>query len=319
MTSPIPIRMAGYGPPTTGFSKALKFIGDKLSARFGPRLAIDYVWNIMDHGHKAEDILTLVESGEMTLGYQSSSYLTDRVPELGFVDLPFLFSSNAQARAAMDGALGAFLARKTEERVNYRILGWFENGFRHISNRLHPIHLPADIKGMKIRVLPSEIQKRTFELLGAIAMPMDLTEAIAMIKAGTLDAQENPLANTVTYGVHKFHKFHTLTYHFYISRPVFLHRPAFEVMARRAAARHAGGGRRGGGLPARPGRGRARRVAQDHRRSRLRDRRIDGKGTCRLRRRRAAAVARRARHVWRGDVRDGGEALTRPGCVAARA
>jgi len=228
MTRPIPIRMAGYGPPTTGFSKALKFIGDKLAARFGPRVAIDYVWNIMDHGHKAEDILTLVESGEMTLGYQSSSYLTDRVPELGFVDLPFLFSSNAQARAAMDGALGAYLARKTEERANYRILGWFENGFRHISNRLHPIHRPADIKGMKMRVLPSEIQKRTFELLGAIAMPMDLTEAIAMIKAGTLDAQENPLANTVTYGVHKFHKFHTLTYHFYISRPVFLHRPTFE-------------------------------------------------------------------------------------------
>jgi TRAP-type C4-dicarboxylate transport system substrate-binding protein len=77
-------------------------------------------------------------------------------------------------------------------------------------------------------VLPSDVQKRTFELLGAVAMRMDLTEAIAMIKAGTLDAQENPLANTVTYGVHNFHKFHTLTSHFYISRPVFLHRPTFE-------------------------------------------------------------------------------------------
>jgi C4-dicarboxylate-binding protein DctP len=77
--------------------------------------------------------------------------------------------------------------------------------------------------------LPSEIQRRTFELLGAIAMRMDLTEAIAMIKAGTLDAQENPLANTVTYGVHKFHKFHTLTYHFYISRPIFLHRASFDA------------------------------------------------------------------------------------------
>ena len=82
---------------------------------------------------------------------------------------------------------------------------------------------------MKIRVLPSEIQKSTFELLGAIAMRMDLTEAIAMIKAGTLDAQENPLANTVTYGVHKFHKFHTLTSHFYISRSIFLHRTSFDA------------------------------------------------------------------------------------------
>ena len=229
MSKPIRIRMGGYGPPTTGFSKSLKFIGDKLQGQFGPRVEIEYVWNIMDHGYKAEDILTLVESGEMTLGYQSSSYLTDRVAELGFVDLPFLFANNAQARAAMDGALGEFLVAKTEERIGYRILGWFENGFRHISNRLRPVHLPADLKGMRIRVLPSEIQKRTFELLGAVAMRMDLTEAIAMIKAGTLDAQENPLANTVTYGVHKFHKFHTLTYHFYISRPVFLHRATFDA------------------------------------------------------------------------------------------
>jgi len=223
----IKIRMGGYGPPTTGFSKALKFIGDRLTAEFGGRIAVDYVWNIMDHGHKAEDILTLVENGEITLGYQSSSYLTDRVPELGFVDLPFLFSSTAQARGAMDGALGDFLARKTEDRIGYRILGWFENGFRHISNRLRPIHLPDDMNGMKIRVLPSEIHRRTFELLSATAMRMDLTDAIAMIKAGTLDAQENPLANTVTYGVHNFHKFHTLSYHFYISRPIFLHRAAF--------------------------------------------------------------------------------------------
>jgi TRAP-type C4-dicarboxylate transport system substrate-binding protein len=124
--------------------------------------------------------------------------------------------------------LGAFLARKTEERIGYRVLGWFENGFRHISNRLRPIHRPADMKDMRIRVLPSEIQRRTFELVGAQAMRMDLTECIAMIKAGTLDAQENPLANTVTYGVHQFHKFHTLTSHFYISRPIFLHRPAFD-------------------------------------------------------------------------------------------
>src|SRR6476619_847252 len=228
MSNPIKIRMGGYGPPSTGFSKSLKFIGDKLEAQFGKDVAIEYVFNIMDHGHKAEDILTLVEDGSMTLGYQSSSYLTDRVPELGFVDLPFLFADNAQARGAMDGALGSFLARKIEERIPYRILGWFENGFRHISNRLRPVHTPADLKDMRIRVLPSEVHKRTFELLGAAPMRMDLTEAIAMIKAGTLDAQENPFANTVTYGVHKFHKFHTMTSHFYISRPIFLHRPTFE-------------------------------------------------------------------------------------------
>jgi TRAP-type C4-dicarboxylate transport system substrate-binding protein len=228
MTAPIPIRMGGYGPPTTSFSRSLKLIGDTLAAQFGDRVSIKYVWNIMDFGYRAEDILWLVEDGILTLGYQSSSYLTDRVPELGFVDLPFLFDRTAAARAAIDGALGRFLAQKIEDRVNYRILGYFENGFRHISNRLRPVRTPSDLAGMRIRVLPSEVQARTFALLGAEPLRWDLTEAIAAIKAGTIDAQENPFANTVTYGVHKFHHFHTVTNHFYISRPIFLHRPAFE-------------------------------------------------------------------------------------------
>jgi TRAP-type C4-dicarboxylate transport system substrate-binding protein len=229
MGDPIQIRMGGYGPATTGFSRALQRIGDRLTAQFGDRLDIKYVWNIMELGYKAEDILWLVEHGLLTLGYQSSSYLTDRVPELGFVDLPFLFASNQQARAAVDGALGQLLARKIEERVGYRILGYFENGFRHLSNRLRGVHVPADLAGMRIRVLPSRIQARTFELLGAVPLRMDLTEAIAKIVAGEIDAQENPLSNTVTYGVHKFHRFHTLTNHFYISRPIFLHRAAFDA------------------------------------------------------------------------------------------
>lgn len=229
MTKPIAIRMGGYGPPTTSFSKSLKLIGDTLTAAFGDRIDVKYVWNIMDFGYRAEEILWLVEDGVLTLGYQSSSYLTDRVGELGFVDLPFLFQTRDQARVAMDGALGSFLADKIEERANYRILGWFENGFRQISNRLRRVRVPADLGGMRIRVLPSEVQARTFELLGAIPVRCDLTEAIAGIKAGTLDAQENPFANTVTYGVHKFHHFHTVSNHFYISRPIFLHRPSFEA------------------------------------------------------------------------------------------
>ena len=228
MGDPIQIRMGGYGPATTGFSRALKRIGDRLSSEFADQVDIKYVWNIMDLGFRAEDILWLVEHGLLTLGYQSSSYLTDRVPELGFVDLPFLFADSAAARAAMDGALGDRLARKIEEQAGYRVLGWLENGFRHISNRVRPVRAPADLKGLRIRVLPSRVQERTFELLGASPMRMDLTQAIEMIKAGTIDAQENPLTNTVTYGVHNFHRFHTLSKHFYISRPVFLNRTAFD-------------------------------------------------------------------------------------------
>jgi TRAP-type transport system periplasmic protein len=228
MANTITIRMGGYGPPTTGFSKSIKMIGDKLTAQFGDRVDVKYCWNIMDFGYKAEEIVWLVESGLLTLGYQSSSYLTDRVPELSLVDLPFLFRDNAHARSAMDGALGKRLVQAVESKCDFRVLGWYENGFRHISNRVRTIRTPADLKGVHIRVLPSQIQKRTFDLLGARPEIMDLTDAIRMIKAGEIDAQENPLTNTVTYGVHKFHRFHTISNHFYISRPIFLHRPTFD-------------------------------------------------------------------------------------------
>jgi TRAP-type C4-dicarboxylate transport system substrate-binding protein len=228
LDKPIQIRMGGYGPPTTSFSKSLKFIGDRLKSDFGDQIDIKYVWNIMDLGYRGEDILWLVESGILTLGYQSSSYLTDRVPELGFVDLPFLFNSNEQARTAIDGELGSHLTQKIEERINYTIMGYYENGFRHISNRIRPVQQPGDLEGMKIRVLPSDVQARTFALLGAIPLKMDLSDAIKRIISGSLDAQENPLANTVTYGVHKFHRYHTLSSHFYISRPIFTHRNSVE-------------------------------------------------------------------------------------------
>ncbi len=225
---PIRIIMGGYGPPTTSFSVALKQIGDRLEAKFPGQVEVRYVYNIMDLGYLGSDILWLVENGILTLGYQSSSYMTDRVPELGLADLPFLFTDTASARMAMDGRFGTLMAEAIEANMNYRILGYFENGLRHISNRVRPIRSPADLAGISIRVLPSEVLRWTFELFGAEPEIMDLTEAITRITGGTIDAQENPLANTVTYGVHNFHRYHSITNHLYLSRPIFLHRQSFD-------------------------------------------------------------------------------------------
>ena len=225
---PIRIIMGGYGPPTTSFSVALKQIGDRLEAKFPDQVEVRYVYNIMDLGYLGSDILWLVENGVLTLGYQSSSYMTDRVPELGLADLPFLFTDTESARTAIDGRFGELMAEAIEANMNYRILGYFENGLRHISNRVRPIRSPADLQGISIRVLPSEVMRWTFELFGADPEIMDLTAVITRITGGTIDSQENPLANTVTYGVHNFHRYHSITNHLYLSRPIFLHRQSFD-------------------------------------------------------------------------------------------
>ena len=224
-----PIVMGGYGPPTTTHSRALKLIGDRLVEAFGDEVDVRYVWNVMDFGYKAEEVLWMSERGVLTLAYQSTSYLTARVPELEFADLPFLFASVDEARTAMDRELGAYLSGKIEERIPaYRMLGYFENGYRHLSNRVRPIHSPADLRGLRIRSLPSRMHSRTYELMGATPLIMDLKPALAAIKSGAIDAQENPLANTVDYGVHLAHRYHTLTGHSYLSRGLYCNRAAFD-------------------------------------------------------------------------------------------
>ena len=156
MTKVVQIRMGGYGPPTTTFNRALRIIGDGLERRFGDRIEVKYVWNVMDLGHRSEDLWRLVEQGSLTLAYLSTSGLSGRIPELGMADLPFLFESETAARAAIDGAFGSFLAGKIEAEMNYRVLGFFENGFRQISNCLHQVRMPSDLAGMKIRILNSK-------------------------------------------------------------------------------------------------------------------------------------------------------------------
>jgi len=229
MSDPIQIRMGGYGPPTTTCSRGLKFLGDRLVAQFGKAVDVKYIWNVMDLGYKGGDLLWMAEHGILTLSYQSTSYLADRVPELEFADLPFLFDGLRDARAAMDGKLGAWLSRKIEERIpGYRVLGYFENGYRHVSNRLRPVRTPADLKGMRIRLMPGKVHARSFELLGAIPFSLDLKPGLEAIVSGAVDAQENPLANTVDYGAHKVHRFHTLTGHCYLSRGIYMNRAEFE-------------------------------------------------------------------------------------------
>lgn len=228
MKKTIQIRMGGYGPATTTCSRGLKIMGERLEARFADVVDVNYVWNVMDLGYKGGDLLWMAEHGILTLAYQSTSYLADRVPELEFADLPYLFDGLEDARAAMDGKLGAWLSRKIEERIDYRILGYFENGYRHISNRLRPIRKLSELAGMRVRLMPGQMHSRSFAALGAVPVSLDLKPGLEAVVSGAVDAQENPLANTVDYGAHKVHRYHTLTGHCYLSRGIYCNRAAFD-------------------------------------------------------------------------------------------
>lgn len=228
MSEPVRIRFAGYSPPDSTHSRAALHFRESLRQKAGEAVRVDLFWNVLDFGYKLEDLLSMVECGLLTLCYLSTSYLAARVPELEVIDLPFVFEDEAHAHAALDGRLGAFLSARTESRTGYRVLGYWDNGFRHLTNRLRPVRTPADLRGMRIRLQPNEVHVKTFELLGAVAVPVDLKEGIAMIERGEVDAQENPLANTVTYGVANHHRYVTLSGHLYGARGLYVHKESFD-------------------------------------------------------------------------------------------
>jgi tripartite ATP-independent transporter DctP family solute receptor len=229
MSSSIHIRFAGYSPPHTTHSRAIVRFRDALISRLGNSARVDIFWNVLDFGYKGLEMTSMVENGQLTMCYSSTAYgLSDIIPELQIIDLPFIFNNEEHAHRALDGELGKFLTQKIEEKKNFRMLGYWDNGFRHISNSRGPIRTPEDCDGLRIRLMPNEIHKKTFELLGAVPRATNLQQGLAMMESGELDAQENPLANTVAYGMSRFHNHITMTGHFYATRGIFANREAVD-------------------------------------------------------------------------------------------
>jgi TRAP-type C4-dicarboxylate transport system substrate-binding protein len=229
MTPAIPIRFGGYQPPTSVHHRAADVLGRALRARLGPAVQFELVGNIMDAGHRAADLLTMVEQGTMTMCYFSASYLAARVPEFALLDLPFLLSDRTHAYAVLDGPLGHRLAAQLRAGTGFQLLGFWDNGFRHLSNRLRPIRTPADCQGLRLRTLMSELHQQVFSLLGFEPVFLDVKDLIDRVRTGTIDAQENPLTNIYNFGIHAHHRYMTLSSHFFGVTVLLCHQPTYEA------------------------------------------------------------------------------------------
>ena len=219
------IILGGYAPADSSFGRGLSLIGERLEARFGDTVALRYIYNILDIGYPAGgELRWLVDAGVLTLAY---AQMPDGTPALDVAALPFLFPDEASARAVMDGPLGEAAAAQIESQNNYRVLGFFENGLRHITNSVRPVRTPADARGLRIR--PHRTQARLFELLGAAGPVIELPAAIPLMASGTIDGQENPFENVVDYGIHTHQRYYTTTAHSYLSRPIFVNRDRFDA------------------------------------------------------------------------------------------
>lgn len=224
----IDMRFGGYQGPASVHSRALAVLRREVESRLGDSVRIEIDGNIVARGRNAADLLTMVEGGDLTLCYFSTSYLGRRVPEFAVLDLPFVVRDRHKAYAALDGSLGTMLAERLAMRSNYRVLGYWDNGFRHFSNGVRPIRRPADCRGLRIRNLSSELHTRTFEMLGFEPVTLDVRELVPAVRSGEVDAQDNPLTNIRNFGILDYHRWVTLSGHFFGFAGLLCHAPSYE-------------------------------------------------------------------------------------------
>ena len=210
------ITLGGYQPPTSVHNRAAEIFGKEMTARVGDAVTFDMDGNkVESKGVQAIDLPKMVDRGDLSMCYFASSYLAEEVPEVAIFDLPFLVHSREKAYAALDGELGELLSRKFLENTGLRILAYWDNGFRHFTNRVRPLRSPVDCQGLKIRTMNSEMHQRSFELLGFEPTFVDVRDLVEAAKSGRIDAQENPLTNTYKFGTYHYHRYITLSGHFF--------------------------------------------------------------------------------------------------------
>lgn len=144
----------------------------------------------------------------------STGTLSNFVPEVGVVDVPFLFRDTGHARRVMDGQVGQDLIKKFQPR-GIIALAWGEQGFRHLTNNKHAVKAPEDFKGLKIRTMENPVHITAFKTLGAAPTPMAWPEVTGALQQGTIDGQENPLSVIVSAKLADVQKYLTLSSHVY--------------------------------------------------------------------------------------------------------
>lgn len=207
------IRFGGYQGDNSVHTRGARVFCDALTRLAGDAVEVEFQQNIVVNGHKASDLLSMTESGELDGCYFSSSYLTSRVPELALFDQHFMVPDRRQAYAVLDGSLGCRLTGEIAAKTGFCVLGYWDNGLRQISSVDTAFRQPSDCQDLKLRTLASEDHQRVFRALGFEPTAIDVRDLPDAVISGRVDAQENPLTNIYNFDLHKTHRVITMTKH----------------------------------------------------------------------------------------------------------
>ncbi|MDO6728803.1 DctP family TRAP transporter solute-binding subunit [Marinovum sp. 2_MG-2023] len=191
LAADVSVRLGHVLPESHSWHIAATGFADEVTAKTDGRVKIE-VFASGQLGSEKE-VIEGLQFGSVQAGLIGSGSFQAIEPRMGIIEMPYAWGARDQAFAALDGDLGDALEEMLDAK-GIKVLGWWENGFRNITNSVRPIEKPADLDGIKIRVTPDKVRLATFEGLGAEPAPLSFGELYSALQQGVFDAQENPLA-----------------------------------------------------------------------------------------------------------------------------
>jgi tripartite ATP-independent transporter DctP family solute receptor len=210
--APLTLRFAHFGAEDHPSNIAAMQFASRVESRTGGAIRIRIFPNnqLGDPPAQAQQI----KLGTIDMGLPTQGQLQNFEKAFAAVPLPFIFDNSAHVFRVLDGPAMAWLAPLAEKQ-GFIILRNWEYGFRNLTNSQRPIHMPDDVKGLKIRT-PPEIQiQAAMEGLGGVVQAISFSELYLALAQKVVDAEENPIA--VIY----FNKYYEVQKHLAITRHVY--------------------------------------------------------------------------------------------------
>lgn len=160
-----------------------------------------------------KELLQKLKLGTATFALPST-VMSTVADEFGLFEMPYLVKSREHMGRIEEEIFWEQIAPAAEAK-GYKILAVWENGFRHITNNVRPINVPADLEGIKLRTPKGTWRVKMFQTYGANPTPMAFSEVFTALKTGVIDGQENPLAQIYSGKFQEVQKYLSLTGHVY--------------------------------------------------------------------------------------------------------
>ena len=202
------IKLAGYQGKQSIHTQAMSNFIKGINKSFDT----DFVMDITLNNEMASSLIEKTINEEVHVSYLWSSYYEKIIPEIKLLDLPYLFNKREDAYRTLDSKFFNNINKKMDK-SNLKLLGFWDNGVRHVSSKIKQIKTPEDCQNQIIRTTPSKLHIDIFKSIGFIPSPLDVRDFKIAVERGEIDAQENPLTNYWNFEIYKTQKFVSLTSH----------------------------------------------------------------------------------------------------------